>query len=257
MHTLYVWRLIAIGVVLAGLAVIKLTLTRIQHWKLRAILDERERLALDMHDTLAQSFAGIGFQLQALRDESPLSGPALAHLEMAMAMVRSSHDEAKRSIAALRPEYLGESDLVEALCKYARRISGGEAISIVPSNITSGGTLPLQISDALFRIGEEAITNAIRHARLTTLSIALHSDVRHVHLTISDDGCGFTADSNNVGLGIRGMEKRARNIGAVLQIFGSKDPKDQGTSVEVMINLQSRRTLSQRVRVIADFLAGS
>jgi signal transduction histidine kinase len=232
----------------------QLFLIRIQRWRLRAVLKERERLALDMHDTLTQSFAGIGFQLQAVRDEMPLPEPSRQHVEVAIAMVHSSHEEAKRSISALRPEYLGKSDLIEALSEYATRIIDGRSIQV--SSCVKGRALnmPLHIADAMFRIGEEAISNAIRHAKPSSILILLVFEGQTVDLALRDDGCGFTNDRSQVGLGIRGMEKRARDIGALLEMSSSAG---DGTSVRIVVTINSHRTILQRLETVLDFVAGA
>jgi signal transduction histidine kinase len=229
-------------------------LIRIQRWRSRAVLRERERLALDMHDTLAQSFAGIGFQLQAIRNETTMSLVSRQHIDVAIAMVHSSHEEAKRSISALRPDYLGKSDMVEALCDYANRIINGRSLSITSAVEGHPVNIPLDIADTIFRIGEEAISNAVRHAKASALSIVLAFEGRIVSLTIQDDGKGFSSDHSHVGLGIRGMEKRARDIGASLEIRSSTG---RGTSVTIAATLSSPRTISQRLEAVLDFIAGA
>jgi cation transport regulator ChaB len=85
---------------------------RVEHWRLRAILEERERLAHEMHDTLAQSFAGIGFQLQAIRNGLPKDMSTLhQQLELASALVRHSHEEARRSISTCSPRWTTAHDV--------------------------------------------------------------------------------------------------------------------------------------------------
>ena len=89
---------------------------RAKHWRLRAVLEERGRLAHEIHDTLAQSFAGIGFQLEAIRNSMPSNVPALERqVDLACDLVRQSHEEARRSIASLRPESLQSAGLLSAL----------------------------------------------------------------------------------------------------------------------------------------------
>jgi signal transduction histidine kinase len=232
----------------------QLLLIRIQRWRLRSVLKERERLALDMHDTLTQSFAGIGFQLQAVRDETPLPEPSRQHVDVAIAMVHSSHEEAKRSISALRPEYLGKSDLIEALCEYANRIIDGSSVRVSSCIKGRAINIPLHVADAMFRIGEEAIGNSIRHAKPSSILISLAFEGQTVSLTLKDDGCGFTNDRSYVGLGIRGMEKRARDIGALLETSSSVG---DGTSVRIVVNINSHRTISQRLEAVLDFVAGA
>ena len=89
---------IVIGVLLLALASLT-AYTLIERWRLQAVLEERERLAHEMHDTLAQSFAGIGFQLEAIQDEAGIESNILPQLNVARDMVRNSHEEARRSIA--------------------------------------------------------------------------------------------------------------------------------------------------------------
>jgi hypothetical protein len=100
----------------------------IERWRLIAVLDERQRLAHEMHDTLAQSFAGIGFQLQAIRDEIDDKGAMDRELDLASSLVRRSHEEAKRSIAALRPELLESVGLLRALEQSGWRNNSGHRI---------------------------------------------------------------------------------------------------------------------------------
>jgi signal transduction histidine kinase len=229
-------------------------LLRIQRWRTQAVLEERERLALDIHDTLAQSFAGIGFQLQAVRDETPASAPSMQHIEMALAMVRSSHDEARRSIAVLRPAYLGKTDLLGSLCEYARHIIDDRSIAIESSINGRALEIPLNIADTMCRIGQEAINNSIRHANASTLTITLKFERDVVSLTIKDDGCGFASDVRNVGFGIRGMEKRARDAGVQFQITSSVA---NGTAVTISAQTRSRRTLAHRIQAASRFILGT
>src|SRR5215475_2102365 len=94
-----------------------------KHWRLRAVAEERERLANEIHDTLAQSFAGIGFQLQAIRNSLPHGYEILkGQVDLAISMTRSSHIEARRSIADLSPKSLGGAGLLTALREFAERM---------------------------------------------------------------------------------------------------------------------------------------
>ena len=147
---------------------------RVEHWRLRAILEERERLAHEMHDTLAQSFAGIGFQLQAIRNGLPdHSSPINQQLELACNLVRHSHEEARRSIATLRSEDLESEDILVALDRCARRMVEGGSVEVVSEREGDQRTIPLRIADTLYRIGQEAVANAVRHAQPGILTIRL------------------------------------------------------------------------------------
>jgi signal transduction histidine kinase len=137
----------------------------IKNWRLRAIAEERERLALQIHDTLAQSFAGIGYQLQAIRNTIPEGNEIFEQrVDLAMSMARNSHEEARRCIANLRPESLEQVVLLPALRGYAELMvkNGAVKIEVLPGS--DGRGLPPRVRDALFRIGKEAIANAVRHA---------------------------------------------------------------------------------------------
>jgi signal transduction histidine kinase len=211
---------------------------RIAHWRMRAVLAERERLAHEMHDTMAQSFAGIAFQLHAIRNGLPPVNRVLhQQLDLATEMVQHSHEEARRSIAALHSEALASEGIVLALCCCAKRMVKGSAVSI--ESYCSGDVreLPLRINDALFRIGQEAIANAVRHANPTRLSLRLGYGASSVVLEIEDNGSGFNPERIGPGFGILGMRKRAENIAAELKVLSAPGC---GTTVIVRVAIPSR-----------------
>jgi signal transduction histidine kinase len=220
---------IIIGLLLILLAV-QILHSRIEKLRLHAILEERERLAHEMHDTLAQSFAGIGFQLQAIRDEVGNETELHEHLDLAHELVRSSHDEARRSISALRSETLEKLGLLKALDGCAGRIVNGGGMRVRCSSGGAPRTIPPRISDALYRIGQEAIANAVRHADATELVISIFYDSAALSMTIQDNGRGFPVGGDSASFGIRGMGKRAERIGATLEIRSSPGT---GTVVQV------------------------
>jgi signal transduction histidine kinase len=202
----------------------------IARWRLIAVLEERQRLALEMHDTLAQSFAGIRFQLQAIRDEINDRKAIDRELDLAASMVRRSHEEAKRSIAALRPEILESVGLLRALEQSAKSMVAGGSVRVHAYGWGESHTIPVRTADTLFRIGQEALANAVRHAGAHNLMISLIRDEALIQLTIDDDGQGFVVDADSAGFGIRGMRKRADTISAELQIHSASG---RGTSIHV------------------------
>lgn len=231
-----------------GFAILLLTLichfiySRAERWKLRAILEERERLAHEMHDTLAQSFAGLGFQLQAIRNRMPEDIPAVhQQLDLACDLVRHSHDEARRSIAALRPEALEQVDLGPALENCARKMVKGGAVSVVVSRTGQARPVPLRIANALFRIGQEAIANAVRHAKPSCIGIAIYYSEQALRLEIEDDGAGFISGRETRGFGLRGMRKRAAAVSAHFEIISEPG---RGTRVLIAAPLPPRPTLN-------------
>ena len=236
---------IVIGTLLVALAGLTAYIL-IERWRLQAVLEERGRLAHEMHDTLAQSFAGLGFQLEAIYDEAGDQSHILPQLNVARNMVRNSHDEARRSIAALRPDHLESMGLLHALEESAQRmINGNSSITVIASTRGSERNLPLRVSDTLYRIGHEAIANAVLHAAPKTLKLSLDYRKTVLEFTVEDDGCGFLVSSQSAGFGIRGMGKRADSVSAH---FSIKSTPGIGTSVCVLLPLPPSflRTLWQR-----------
>ena len=228
---------VVIGLLMLAL-VINFLYHRIEHGRLHAVLAERERLAHDMHDTLAQSFAGIGFQLDAIRNGVP-SDLAIIHqqLDLASDLTRHSHEEARRSIATLRPRSLQAEDLITNLERCARRMVKGGAVTVVTACSGDVRRMPLRITDTLYRIGQEAIANAVRHARPTSITLSLDYQKNRVHLLIADDGIGFRHEGGLRGFGLQGMRRRAATISATLQILSTPG---HGTRIEITASLPPR-----------------
>ena len=209
---------------------------RVESWRLRAVLEERERMAYEMHDTLSQSFAGIGFQLKAIREGMPEELPRLhQQLDLASELVRHSHEETRRSIAVLRPEQPGSEGLLTALRECANRLVEGGSVKIVATCTGEIAKTPLRVADTLYHIGQEALANAVRHARPTTLRIVLAYEKGVVELRIADDGDGFAPGDDLPGFGLLSMRKRAASIGAMLQI---NSVPGEGTEVWVRSGLK-------------------
>lgn len=220
---------------------------RIENWRLRAILEERERLAHEMHDTLAQSFAGIGFQLQAIRNGVTEEMPTLRQqLDLACSLVRHSHEEARRSISSLQTEDFRSEDVLIALDFSARRMVGGGAVQIASEREGDSRPLPLRITDALYRIGQEAIANSIRHAVPRVVIIRLTQSPQRVQLEVEDDGIGFSQVKGQLGFGIRGMRRRAHAIGATFQI---RSNPGAGTRISIDAPVPPRLTPLSRIKI--------
>jgi signal transduction histidine kinase len=204
----------------------------VERSRFAAVLDERHRLAQEMHDTLAQSFAGIGFQLQAIRDEIDNKVAIRQEIEIASTLVRRSHEEAKRNIAALRPELLESAGLLKALEESARSMVAGGTIRVIAVSSGEPFRIPIRIADALFRIGQEALANAVRHAGPTILKISLAYGTNSIELKIEDNGRGFLIESQTLGFGIRGMRNRADKVSADLDI---QSAVGGGTTVSALV----------------------
>jgi signal transduction histidine kinase len=187
-----------------------------------------------MHDTLAQSFAGIGFQLQAIHDEVGNETELREHLDLAAGLVRTSHEEARRSISALRSEAVEKLGLLQALDQCVARIANRGPMEVQVRTVGGGDprSIPPRIADALYRIGQEAIANAVRHADASNLVISFFFESTVWQLLIEDNGRGFPPGEDSANFGIRGMGKRAESIGAALDIRSSPG---KGTAVQVTV----------------------
>jgi len=205
----------------------------IKHRYLLHVLEERELLAHDLHDTVSQSFAGIGFQLRAVEDTLGAGRSPDKELVRAQSMVRESHEELRRSITTLRSEVASLSNLAAALKACAERLVEGGSLAIECVSDGEPRRLPLRVADCFFRIGQESISNAVLHAEASSLSIRLRSEARHLTLLIVDNGRGLSEKKESTGNGLFGMSKRAEMIGAHLEITSD----GHGTSVRLEIEL--------------------
>jgi signal transduction histidine kinase len=232
---------LAIGLLLLAL-IANSVYHRVERWRLHAILEERERMAHEIHDTLAQSFAGIGFQIEAIRAGIPET-LRLSHqqLDLASELVRHSHKEARQSVAILRHETHESGDLLSLLERSASRIVEGGGVEIITSSSGEVSPIPLRTTDTLYRIGQEAIANSIRHAHPSSIKIVMEFINSAVRLVIADDGCGFNPCVEPGNFGIRGMRKRAASISAELQI---QSKPGEGSQVCVIAPLPPRITIS-------------
>lgn len=241
----------AIGLLLLALLA-NLLYHRVDHWRLRAIVQEREHLAFEMHDTLAQGYAGIGFQLEAIRAGLPEELLSMhEQLDLATDLVRHSHAEARRTVEMLRPQHLESEGLLSALAFCAKRLVAGGTVGVTAKSTGEIQPIPLRISDNLYRIGQEALANAVRHAHPTNLSILLEHRKTQVRLTIADDGAGFLADEGLGGFGLIGMRKRAESIASDIQIVSKPG---NGTQIIVTVPLPRRVTLLSWSRLLLTFL---
>jgi len=203
------------------------------------VLEERARLAREIHDTLAQGFVGISSQLDAVA--LTLNGHldlARKHLDLARKMVRHSLTEARRSVMDLRASALEGHDLPAALSQAARQWTAGSPVEV---HIDVGGQspkLPEEMEQHLLRIAQEAVTNTVKHAHAKRVRIRLEMQNSRLNMVVSDDGEGFeqTDAFSEIGghFGLLGMRERAERLGGELQL---RSQPGQGTQVEVTVPL--------------------
>ncbi len=224
----------------------------LERWKMGAILGERERLAHEMHDTLAQSFAGIGFHLQGLYNGMSTGktrpAEAISMLHSACEMVAQSHSDASASIAALHPEADAGRDFLVALDHSTRELLHSRNDESMPIRFVREGTprpLSTPVRDALFHIGREAIANMLRHAHATNMELRLRYEPKLAILVIQDDGIGLQDTQYSTGFGIRGMQHRCTKIGARMEI---ETAPGQGTCITVRAPYGLRPRLAEWLR---------
>jgi signal transduction histidine kinase len=221
--------------------------SRVQRWRLQAVMAERERLAHEMHDTLAQSFAGIGFQLQAIQKSVPDSLPQLRQqVRLATDLVRHSHKEARRSFEPPQTEQDQTVDLLTELEHSMHQMLDGCSIEHLVATSGDPITLPPRLATELLRIGQEAIANTLRHAAASRLDIRLHFDLSVVTLTVEDNGVGFVKSGDLLGFGLRGMRKRAAAIGGRLEIDSAPG---SGTRIRATAPIPSRLAASHPAKL--------
>ena len=239
---------IALALVFLLALLLQLVYFRVLRWKTLLITGERERLALEIHDTMAQSFAGIGYQIQGIRNsvqkiEQRETGAIVEQLDTAYLLVRNCHIEASRTISMLSSFAPEIQDLMESLRETATRITGGR-VKIVSELEGTVFPLPLRMGDALLHIGQEAIANAAHHAAPGTIKLRMGYSKASVQLEVIDNGCGFNYRAESAGLGLLGMQRRAHEVAGVLEI--SSRP-GAGTRVKVSVRVK-RPQLFDRMR---------
>jgi signal transduction histidine kinase len=184
----------------------------------QAVLEERNRLARDIHDTLTQGFAAILMQLQAAQRSSPALPPQVAAaLETAVDLARSHMVEARRSVGALRPAEAGTESLPDAL---KRIVATTQRTTEIPIHLTVNELPPIPgLERDIAGIAQEALTNAVRHSRGQSIAVKA-SAVRSIglRLSVSDNGRGIAGEHRSRGFGMTSMQERAERIGASLTI---------------------------------------
>jgi PAS domain S-box-containing protein len=197
-----------------------------------AVMAERNRMARDIHDTLAQGFTGVIAQLQAAKGAARLAD-ASAHIERAENLARSSLGEARRSVRALRPRSLREATLsmaLENMLKTVAHDSGLKADFVVQGEQR---TIPPDWEEGLLRVAQETLTNTIRHAQAQNFRVTLSFEVQQIQLKLVDDGRGFNPGAEHEGFGLIGMKERVDWMGGEFVIHSQQE---RGT--ETVITLQ-------------------
>ena len=216
------WFYLVLLLAAGGLIVLlyRLRLRRLQR-EFSAVLTERTRIAREVHDTLAQDFVGVSLQLEVVAQmlaRNDLSA-ARSQIDATRKLVREGLDDARQSIWELRAVSAKDS-LPTRLGRVIQR-AGERGLK---AECRVGGTyraLPQELEDEILRIAQEAVTNVVRHAGASTVSVDLRYSPESLLLRIADDGCGFdvaAASSNDGHFGVKGMRERAEKITGQLEV---------------------------------------
>lgn len=186
------------------------------------VQDERQRMAGEIHDTIAQGLAGVVTQLQAARQSHERGADWLRHMDVAQEMARESLAEARRSVHALRPGELEDAALPEALDAIAERWTATHG---VPSRFTTNGTVRAmhpEVEGTLLRTAQEALVNVAKHAAASHVALTLSYMGDVVTLDVRDDGAGFAPDrvrpTADGGHGLAAMRRRVARVAGRLEI---------------------------------------
>jgi signal transduction histidine kinase len=179
---------------------------------------ERERLAAEIHDTLAQGFTSILMLLQAAEPRiGPDPAEARRQVGLAVRTARENLAEARALVAAVPPAALGDSSLDEAVRRLSDRL--GEELDVDTECIVSGEPrrLTARSEVVLLRAAQEGLANVRKHAKASRVGIELAYGATAVRLHVRDDGTGFDPDRAN-GFGLRGMRERAAQVDGTLDV---------------------------------------
>jgi PAS domain S-box-containing protein len=203
-------------------------------------LEEKTRLAGEIHDSLAQSFTGISMQLEMAKEVmTDKDNELVGYVERATDLARFGLAEARRSVFALKPMIIKDSGLIDSLQILAERSNiAGRLRCTFRSNLEDDESLPVVVRQDLLRIAQEAISNALRHAKSTAISVNLQSHPPNLILKVKDNGWGITTDAEiREGFGFANMRARVKKLKGTLNI---RTAPGRGTSIVVRVPLNAR-----------------
>jgi signal transduction histidine kinase len=206
-------------------------------------LDERTRIARELHDTLLQSLAGVSLHLDAVAKQmGPISEAAAAQIGTLGQRVEASFREARQKVQDLRSPMLQGRELAPVMREALEQVAAGYPVRLRMT--VAGQPRPVRedLEETVLRIGQEAVANAVRHAQATAIEVWLTYAEGSLTLRIQDDGQGFDLDdpARRVGhWGLRNMQERAHSIGAQWRITSAAG---RGTGIETIVPLAGAKS---------------
>lgn len=200
-----------------------------------AVMAERNRMARDMHDTLAQGFTGVIMQLEAAKGAVAQQDFAavMAHVERAGDLARASLADARRSVHALRSRPLLVGNLCAALDDLLKRMTAGTTLQAEFVVDGENRIMPPDWEEGLLRIAQESLTNTIKHAQAARFGARLAFSSEKIELQLVDDGRGFDLHAEHSGFGLIGMNERVERMAG--QFIIRSEP-GQGTEIVIRLN---------------------
>lgn len=204
-----------------------------------AVVEERSRLAREIHDTVAQAFAGILLHLDAVPEGAgacmQLDSDSARRLACARRLAKSGLEDSRRMLLGLRPKSLEGASLAEALKIMAQRCAAEWRIACKFRSVGEETEISPDVQDEFYRIAQEALCNVRKHSRATSVSILLNCKSQMITLAIRDNGQGFVEKrpvACSKGFGLFSMRERARRIGGHMDINSAPQ---SGTEVRVRV----------------------
>src|ERR1700733_1336399 len=205
------------------------------------VSEERQRMAREIHDTLAQGLMGIITQLQAAERAGVADAAGTSHLERAIGLARDSLTEARRSVEALAPKQLAEARLPDAIEDVARRWSDLHGVQVSFTTTGTPRAMRPEIEVALLRTSQEALANVAKHAHASRVGLTLSYMEDLVTLDVRDDGVGFATVNGagprrprdaQGGFGLASMRQRVEGVAGRLEV---ESEPDAGTAISAAI----------------------
>jgi signal transduction histidine kinase len=246
-HTAYVLTCASVGLLIAIAAIVLQSRTRLQEQAHRramaeaefaTILTERNRVAREIHDTLAQGLVATSVQLRLAKKSAANDPDSMGHhLDAAQQLVRDSLEEARNSIWNMRSQVLETGDLVSALKGILKQMADGVELRTHFEVAGRARRFSPVIENNVLRFGQEAITNAVKHAEAKHLNVMLEFGEKHFQLRVWDDGRGFDPSQpppSTGSFGLMGMKERAAELKGELKI---RSGRGEGAEVSLSVPL--------------------
>ena len=199
----------------------------------RATLQERNRIAREIHDSVGHYLTAQSIQLENTALFLAEDGiKAATHLEKARQLNKEALANIRASVATLRKSP-ARSSLQTSIEQLVADFRSNTNIEVV-EKIILPNTLPSEVNISLFRIAQEALTNITKHSHATKIFLSVESSEKQIVLSVQDNGCGFNLSQNTTGFGLQGMQERATALGGKLEVISDRD---RGCQISVKIPL--------------------